>query len=106
VFRISREIGDEVAITLTLPVAAMAAIERGRPEIVTTIMGAHKTLSRTYGVRAPVVLQLVFEEWDPSERARAILDPLAFATALERGRRMRLEEVIDIIDRLQEGAPE
>ena len=51
VFRISREIGDEVAITLTLPAAAMAAVERGRPEVAAMIMGAHEALSRTYGVR-------------------------------------------------------
>ena len=53
VFRIAREIGDEVAMTLILPIAAMAAIERGRPEVGTMIMGAHEALSRTYGVRPP-----------------------------------------------------
>jgi predicted ATPase/class 3 adenylate cyclase len=106
VFKISREIGDEVAITLTLPVTAIAAIERGRPEVATMIMGAHETLSRTYGVRAPVVLQLVFEEWNPSERARAMLDPVPFEGALDRGRQMRLEEVIELIDRLQDDARE
>jgi predicted ATPase/class 3 adenylate cyclase len=105
VFRISREIGDEVAITLTLPAAAMAAIERGRPEVGTMIMGAHEALSRTYGVRPPVVLQLVFQAWDPFERARAILDRVDFETALERGRRMRLEEVVELVDRLQDEAP-
>jgi predicted ATPase/class 3 adenylate cyclase len=105
VFRISREIGDEVAITMTLPAAAMAAIERGRPEVGTMIMGVHEALSRTYGVRPPVVLQLIFQEWDPLERARAILDRVDFDTALERGRRMRLEEVVALIDRLQDEAP-
>ena len=105
VFRISREIGDEVAITLTLPVTAMAAIERGRPEVATQIMGAHETLSRTYGVRPPVALQLIFEEWDPSARARAVLDPVAFETALERGRGMRLEDVTELVEGLQDDAP-
>ena len=106
VFRISREIGDEVAITLTLPAAAMAAIERGRPDVGTMIMGAHEALSRTYGVRPPVMLELIFQGWDPFERARAILDGVDFETALERGRRMRLEEVVELIDRLQDEAPE
>jgi predicted ATPase/class 3 adenylate cyclase len=106
VFRISREIGDEVAITLTLPVAAMAAIEGGRPEVGTMIMGAHGALSRTYGVRPPVALQLLFQEWDPLERARAMLDRVDFEAALERGRRMRLEEVVELIDRLQDEAPQ
>jgi len=31
---------------------------------------------------------------------------LVFEAALERGRRMRLEEVIELVDRLQDGAPE
>ena len=75
VFRISREIGDEVAMTLTLPIAAMAAIERGRPEVGTMILGAHEALSRTYGVRPPAALELIFRECGPLERARAILEP-------------------------------
>ena len=106
VFKIAREIGDELAMTLTLPAAAMAAIERGRPEVGTMVMGAHESLSRTYGVRSPVALQLVFEEFAPLERARVLLEPVDFESALERGRRMRLEEVIELVDRLQDEAPE
>ena len=106
VYRISREIGDEVAITLTLPASAMAAIERGRPEVGTMIMGAHEALSRTYGVRPPVVLERLFQAWDPLERARAVLDRTAIEAALERGRGMRLEEVVALIDRLQDEAPQ
>jgi tetratricopeptide (TPR) repeat protein len=102
VFRISREIGDEVAITLTLPAAAVAAIERGRPEVGTMIMGAHEALSRTYGVRPPVVLELLFQKWDPIERARAILEEADLEAALERGRRMRLDEVVELVDQLQD----
>ena len=68
VFKMAREIGDELAMTLTLPAAAMAAIEGGRPEVGTMVMGAHESLSRTYGVRSPVALQLVFEEFAPLER--------------------------------------
>jgi predicted ATPase/class 3 adenylate cyclase len=106
VYRISREIGDEVAITLTLPAAAMAAIERGRPEVGTMIMGAHRALSRAYGTRAPVVLERLFEEWNTLERARDSLDRVDFETALERGSQMRLEEVIALIDRLQDEVSE
>ena len=54
----------------------------------------------------PAALEMLFREWDPSERARAILDRVDFEAALERGRRMRLEEVIELIDRLQDEAPE
>jgi tetratricopeptide (TPR) repeat protein len=106
VFRIAREIGDEVAMTLMLPVAAIAAIERGRPEVGAIIMGAHEALSRAYGVPAPLSLQLVFEEHSPLERARALLEHADFETALERGRRMRLQDVVGLVDRLQDETPE
>jgi predicted ATPase/class 3 adenylate cyclase len=106
VFRIARELGDEVAVTGTLPVAATAAIERGRPDVGTTIMGAHEALSRVYGLRPPLALQLVFEELGPLERARALLEPAAFESALERGRRMHLNEVVELIAGLQDEAAE
>jgi predicted ATPase/class 3 adenylate cyclase len=104
VFRIAREIGDEVAMTLVLPVAAIAAIERGRPEIGALIIGAHEVLSRAYGVRPPLTFQLVFEEYRPLERAQALLERTDFETALERGRAMRLQDVVKLVDRLQDGA--
>jgi tetratricopeptide (TPR) repeat protein len=106
VFRIAREWGDDVAMTLTLPIGALAAIERGRPEVGVMIMGAHETLSRAYGVRPPVALRLVFEEYNPLERARALMERVDFETALERGRRMRLDEVVELIAGLQEEASE
>ena len=68
--------------------------------------GAHGTLSRAYDVRPPVALQLIFEEWDPLQRARALLDPVDFEAALERGRRMQLDEVVELIARLHDEASE
>jgi tetratricopeptide (TPR) repeat protein len=106
VFRVAHEIGDDVAITLILPVAATAAIEGGRPDVGVMIMGAHETLSRAYGVRPPVALQLVFEEQRPLERARAMLDRVDLEAALERGRRMQLDEVVELIAGLHDEATE
>jgi hypothetical protein len=106
VFSVAREMGDEVAMTLVLPVGAMAAIERGKPAVGATIMGAHETLSRTYGVRPPVALRLVFEEFRPLDRARALLDVTEFEEALQRGRGMNLEDVVELIGRLDDGAAE
>jgi hypothetical protein len=91
-------------MTLVLPVAAIAAIERGRPEIGALIIGAHEVLSRAYGVRPPLAFQLVFEEYRPLERAQALLERTDFETALERGRAMRLQDVVKLVDRLQDGA--
>jgi ATP/maltotriose-dependent transcriptional regulator MalT len=105
VFRIAHEMGDEVALTLILPVVATAAIERGQPEVGATIMGAHEVLSRSYGVRPPVALQLVFEDLDALQRARALVERADFETALERGRQMRLEEVVNLIAGLRDEPP-
>jgi tetratricopeptide (TPR) repeat protein len=96
-FRLSREVGDDLAIIQTLPAAAMAAIERGRPEAATIIMGAHESLSRSHGVRPPVLLWVVFEEYNPLQRTREALEERDFNAALERGRRMRLEDVVELI---------
>jgi hypothetical protein len=70
------------------------------------IMGAHESLSRTYGVRAPLALRLIFEEFGPLERARALLETADFEEALEQGRRMHLEEVVALIAELQDQAAE
>jgi len=105
-FRLSQEIGDDMAIIQTLPAAAMAAIERGRPEVATIIMGAHESLSRTYSVRPPVLLWVVFEEYSPLQLARAVLEEADYSAALERGRRMRLEDVVELIVGLEGDARE
>ena len=105
VFRVAREMGDEVAMTLVLPVGAMAAIEGGKPAIAVTIMGAHETLSRTYGIRPPVALRLVFEEFRPLDRAQGLLEVADFDEALQRGRGMDLEDVMELIGGLEDKAP-
>jgi len=108
VLRLAQEIGDEVAMTLTLPIGATAAIEAGRPDVAAMIMGAHEVQSRAYGIRGPVALELLFLEFGPLERAKELLDPLVFEVALERGRRLRLDEVMELVtelDRPTDGRP-
>ena len=70
------------------------------------IMGAHEALSRDYGVRPPVALRLVFEEYRPLDRAREVLEVADFEAALERGRRMGLEDVVELIAGLEDGSLE
>jgi tetratricopeptide (TPR) repeat protein len=106
VFTVARELADEVAMTLVLPVGALAAIERGKPAVAVMIMGAHETLSRTYGIRPPVALRLVFEEFRALDRARALLEVADFEEALQRGRSMTLEDVVELIGSLEDEAPQ
>jgi hypothetical protein len=71
-------------------------------------MGAHEVQSRAYGIRGPVALELLFLEFGPLERAKELLDPLVFEVALERGRRLRLDEVMELVtelDRPTDGRP-
>jgi tetratricopeptide (TPR) repeat protein len=108
VLRLAHEIGDEVAITLTLPIGATAAIEAGRPELAAMIMGAHEVLSRAYGIRGPIAVEPLFLEFGPLERAKELLDPLVFEVALERGRQLHVDELMELVtelDRPTDGPP-
>jgi hypothetical protein len=97
VAQLAAELGDEIVITMNMPIGAIAAIERGRPEAAAMIMGAYETMSRKYAIRPPLALGRIFNEYAALERARAELDPLAYAAALERGRQMSLEEATALI---------
>jgi len=97
VIGIAREVDDEGAMTVTLPIGAIAALELGRPEAAAVIMGASETLSRGYGVRPPASLQQVFGLYEPLARTQAQLDPATFEAALQRGREMRLDQVVALV---------
>jgi len=94
---LAREVDDQGAMTMTLPIGAIAALELGRPEAAAVIMGASETLSRAYGIRPPIGLNQVFTRFDPLARARAELDPAAFEAALQRGRAMRLDQAVSLV---------
>jgi predicted ATPase/class 3 adenylate cyclase len=93
----AREVGDELAATMSLPIGAAAAIELGRPEAAAMLMGAHESLSRMYGIDPPIGLKRVFDTFDPLARAIAQLDPAVFDAALERGREMRLDQAVALV---------
>jgi predicted ATPase/class 3 adenylate cyclase len=93
----AREVGDDLAVTASLPIGASAAIELGRPEAAARLMGAYEALSRAYGIDPPIGLKRVFDLFDPLGRARAQLDPTAFEAALERGRQMSLDQAVALV---------
>ncbi len=91
---------DLGSTTIGLPIAAVLALEAGRPEDAAVILGAFDGLCERYGVRPPLGLAEIIRQAGPLERARAVLDPDVMAAALERGRRMSLDDVMVIVEAL------
>jgi non-specific serine/threonine protein kinase len=88
---------DVASTTITLPEGAIMALGRGRPSVAATLMGAFEGLCGRYGVRPPPGLGQMIESADPLSQARAALGEAATDAAVERGRRMTLDEAMELI---------
>lgn len=95
-------IRDVASTTISLPAGALTAIGLDRPTDAATLLGAFQGLCERYGVRPPLGLETIIRKASPLERAQAALDPVEFATAFERGRRMTLAEAMELIAELGE----
>jgi tetratricopeptide (TPR) repeat protein len=87
---------DTATSTLTLQGCAIAALEAGRPVDAAILLGAYEGLSELYGVRTPLGLNWLIQQNDPVGRTQAMLGPEEFADAKARGRRMSLDEAVDL----------
>lgn len=87
---------DTATSTLTLQGCAVAAIEAGRPGDAAMLLGAYEALSELYGVRTPAGLTWLIQRSDPVGRTQALLGPEEFADAKARGRRMTLDEAVEL----------
>jgi predicted ATPase/class 3 adenylate cyclase len=96
---------DVAGATIALPAAALVAIEFGRTEEAALTMGAFEGLCERYGVRPPVGLELLIRQTDPLVRLQGLLDPASLAGALERGRRMTIDEAMDVVVRIGDAVP-
>ena len=96
---------DAAGSTIALPVPAIVAIEFGRPEDAALIIGAFEGLCERYGVRPPIGLEQMIRRTDPAVRLQSILEPATLAEALERGRRMTLDETMDLVVRIGDAVP-
>ena len=75
-----------------------------RPEDAAVLLGAFEGLSERYGVKPPLALADLMDMADPYQRARDRLEPEIFEAALERGRRMSLDDAMTLVMSLgQEG---
>ncbi len=88
---------DVASTTISLSEGAVIALGRGRPAVAATVMGAFEGLCDRYGVRPPIAIARLIEDAAPLEQARLAMGPIAAEEALERGRRMTLDEAMELI---------
>ncbi len=98
----SRSLRDVTGTTIAIPMAALLALEAGRPEDAAILLGASEHLGELYGVKAPLGLQELLGVSDPRGRATAALGEERFMEAVEVGRQMTLDGAVDLIVRMQD----
>jgi predicted ATPase/class 3 adenylate cyclase len=96
---------DVVGTAIALPTAALVALHVGLAVEAAVIMGAFEGLCERYGARPPLGLATLIEQADPLERVAGILPPDELAAALDRGRRMTLDEAMDLVVRIGDALP-
>jgi len=96
---------DLAGTTISLPAAAVTALELGRPEIAAILMGAFESLCQRYGVRPPLGLAEMIGRKEPTAQLAERLTPDELATATARGARMSLGEAMEIVVDLFERLP-
>jgi predicted ATPase/class 3 adenylate cyclase len=102
ILMLGRDMFDAAGITLALPIAAAAVAELVGPEPAATMMGAHETLTRRFGITTPPGLTEAVRQADPTRRISTALDPEAIRVAMDRGRSMGPEEAADfVLDQLR-----
>jgi predicted ATPase/class 3 adenylate cyclase len=97
---------DVAGATISLPSAAIAAMELGRVEEAAVVMGAFDALCERYGVRPPIGLAEMIGRAEPTAQLADLLTPEVLAAATARGHRMSLDEAVAIaVDLLAELPP-
>ena len=96
---------DVAGATIALPIAAIVAIEFGHADDAALIMGAFEGLCERYGVRPPIGLEQLIRRTGPGVRLQGIMEPETLGAALERGRRMTIDEAMDLVVHVAEAVP-
>ncbi len=104
----SHKTRDAATTTISLQEAAMVAMILKRPEVAAMLMGAFESLCQRYGVRPPMSLERFLSGLDVLPELRDALDSDRLEGAIDRGRRMTLDEavalVVELGDTLDEGS--
>ena len=98
----SRSLRDVTGTTIAIPLAALLALEAGRPDDAATLLGASDHLTELYGVKAPLGLQELLGVSDPRGRAAATLGAERYEEAFEIGRQLTLDQTVELIVRMQD----
>ena len=93
---LGQALGDMATTAISLEVAAIGALELGQPENAATLLGALETACLRYGVRPPAGLGFLISTKAPRERLREVLDEPAIARWMEVGRRMSLDDAVEL----------
>ena len=100
-----RALRDIATTAISLQVAAIVALEAGRPEDAAVLFGAMEVLSERYGVKPPAGLAWLIKTQAPEQRVAELLEPDVLASALERGRRLSLDEAVELVIRIETELP-
>ena len=93
----TRDMRDIASLTIGLPALAVYALKTRGAETAAMLMGSFQTLRQTYGVEPPAGLSSWSRRSDHlSEPARRSV-PRPSQVAFERGRRLTLDEAIDLV---------
>jgi hypothetical protein len=101
-YRALRDVGTTA---ISLDVAAIVALESGRPEDAAVLLGAMQNLSERYGVTPPAGLAWLIKSHGPEERVAELLAPEVLGSALERGRRLSLDEAVELVVDIESTLP-
>jgi predicted ATPase len=98
----SSSLRDVTGTTIGIPVAALLALQAGRPEDAGMLLGASDHLGELYGVKAPLGLRELLGVSDPSGHVVEALGEEGYEAAFATGRQMTLEQVVALIVRIQD----
>ena len=91
---------DVTGTTIAIPVAALLALEAGRPEDAARLLGASDHLTELYGVKAPLGLRELLGMSDPHGRVIAMLGEERYREGFDEGRQMTIEQTVALIVRV------
>jgi predicted ATPase/class 3 adenylate cyclase len=98
----SHALRDRTGTTIAIPLAALMAIEAGRPVDAARLMGASEHLCELYGVKAPLGLRELLRNSNPASISEVMLGKEHYAEAFAAGTQMTLDEVVALVVSIQE----
>ncbi|MFL5685487.1 MAG: ATP-binding protein [Chloroflexota bacterium] len=101
-FQTSHALRDVAGTTIAIPLAALMAIEAGRPEDAARLMGASEHLCELYGVKAPLGLRELLRNSNPASISEVMLGKDRYGDAFARGTEMTLDEAVSLAVAIQE----